>query len=35
MTPWLLIALTFAVLWIFWRLLNLTFDLIERWWEGS
>ena len=31
MSAWLVIALVFAVLVVFWQLLDLTFDLIAHW----
>jgi len=31
---WLLVAVVFAVLVVFWKLLELTFDLIGKWQRG-
>lgn len=35
MTAWVLILLVFAVLWVFWKLMNWSFDLIERRWDEA
>jgi hypothetical protein len=30
MEAWILIIIVFSLLWLFWRMLNFTFDLIEK-----